>query len=310
MEVDMRYEERKQRFLKEYKGAPEGYVLSIFRRAEEFEEAWDKDVAEFKRSEIIGYLRGLNSTSAETLRVKTSILRQYTNFCRELGYPYVNHYNEIGTDELERCVNRFLLKEKYISRERLMELIDQMDNDCDKFLFLALYEGVGAHGEMYEEVTMTPVSGIKEHSLVLCTGRELSVSDELIHYAKLAAAQEAYVTQGQSLNGMNNQAFDKSLGLIMSPRKNCRYPASKEYAYKRITTRVAKVKKDLNAKYLSIPRLQLSGMCREIRKILAENGLTYYEAYKRDDMQAVIKRYGYDNMVAGRLYAAIRGYLE
>ncbi len=305
----MRYEERKQRFLKTYKGAPEAYVLSIFRKAEEFEEAWDKDAAEFNRSEIIGYLRGLNSTSAETLRVKTSILRQYTNFCRELGYPYVNHYNEIGTEELERCVNHFLLKEKYISRERLMELIDQMQNDCDKYLFLALYEGIGAYGEMFEEVTMTKASGIKEHSIVLCTGRELEVSDELIRYARLSAEQKAYVTKGASLNGMNNQAFDKSQGYIMSARRNCRYPDSREYAYKRVTTRVAKVKKELNAKYLSIPRLQLSGMCSEIRRILAENNLTYYEAYHREDMQAVICRYGYQNMVAGRLYAAIKGYL-
>lgn len=306
----MRNEERKRKFLETYKGAPEGYVLSIFRRAEEFEEAWDKDAAEFNRSEIIGYLRGLNSTSAETLRVKTSILRQYTNFCRELGYPYENHYNEIGTEELERCVNHFLLKEKYISRERLMEMIDQMDNDCDRFLFLALFEGLGSYGEMYEEVTMTKAFGIGEHSILLCTGRDLPVSDDLIRFARMSAAQEAYVTKGESLNGMNNQAFDKSMGFILNPRRNCRYPASREYAYKRITTRVAKVKKDLNAKYLSIPRLQLSGMCTEIRRILKETGLSYYEAYHREDMQDVIHRYGYQNMVAGRLYAAIKGYLE
>jgi hypothetical protein len=306
----MRNEERKLKFLEVYKGAPEGYVLSIFRRAEEFEDAWDKDVADFSRSEIIGYLRGLNSTSAETLRVKTSILRQYTNFCRQMGEAFENHYNEIGTEELERCVNRFLLKEKYISRERLMELLEQMDNDCDRYLFLALFEGLGSYGEEYEEITMTKASGIKEHSILLCTGRDLVVSDELIRYAKLSAAQDAYVTKGESLNGMNNQAFDKSQGLILNPRRNCRYPASKSYAYKRITTRVAKVKKDLNAKYLSIPRLQLSGMCTEIRKILKETGLTYYEAYHREDMQAVIYRYGYQNMVAGRLYAAIKGYLE
>ncbi|MCI8513929.1 MAG: hypothetical protein HFI93_04780 [Lachnospiraceae bacterium] len=306
----MRNEERKLSFLETYKGAPEGYVLSIFRRAEEFEEAWDKDVADFSRSQIIGYLRGLNSTSAETLRVKTSILRQYTNFCRKKGLAFENHYNEIGTEELERCVNRFLLKEKYISPERLKELLEKMTNDCDRFLFLALYEGLGSYGEEYEEITLTKASGIKEHSILLCTGRDLPVSEELIKYARLSAAQEAYVTKGESLNGMNNQAFDKSQGLILNPRRNCRYPASKSYAYKRITTRVAKVKKDLNAKYLSIPRLQLSGMCTEFRRIMKENGLTYYEAFPREDMQAVIERYGYQNMVAGRLYAAIRGYLD
>lgn len=303
--------ELKEEFISKYYGATESFVRFIFASVESLEESLSKDLADFLKEEIIDMLRGFGSGSVESLRVKTSILRQYTNYymSKNMSRDGINHYDEITTVELDECVNKVVKNNKYISREELLDLLKDFANPCDSYFMLAIYEGIGAYGEKMSELMLTSKSGIKEHSIELYGGRIIEVSDELIKLAIESSEMEVYDNLIENINHKTTMAL-APYGLILNPRTTCRNPMNVTSAYSRCTMKFMRLKEYLGISHMSMPRLQLSGCGYELRKILEKNNTTYKEVFHTDEFQSVLKKYGYDNMQIGRFHQTIKDYLE
>jgi len=194
-------EERKRRYidLKESNVTlPYRSLERLFNSTELFEEKWGKDVCEWTTTEIMEYYKYLDVYSLSSIVVCNSNLNLYTNWCltETLVPDAQNHYLEIRPDMLKACINQEYLTRMIVTRDELINSIDQLPNYTDRFMFLAFFEGIC--GPEYCEMVSATKDDIDGNVIHLCTGRNIEISDKLKEIAHYAATEEWYQTYGLS----------------------------------------------------------------------------------------------------------------
>lgn len=233
-------EELKQRYI-DYKESTailaKNYIFRIFRDSESFESAKGKDISNFSTSEIIEFYQMLNRTSVETLSVINSLLSQYTNWClmQNLVADNQNHFLEITRDRYGECVNTLYVEKSILSRHQVLEMTTRLENYCDKFILLALFEGI--NGKDFKELWSAHYSDVNEgnKSIVLCTGRTINISTELINYAYEAGKATEYYALGDT--GRKYDFLDTD-DTIVKRYMNCKDSVSEHQMGRRIYTKV------------------------------------------------------------------------
>lgn len=285
----------------------------LFKKSKIYEDIYNKDIHSFTKYEIIDFLKSLSSSSVASIRVKTSYLRRYAQMCIEEGLSVdgINHFNEIVTEDLEKCVNTSI-GNAYIDRSEIVDLCENiLTNDNEKFLVLGLYEGLSSNCDRkYEEIGLTLASGIKTKSILLYTGRELTVSDLLIKYARQSANQKEWNNIDGTYEG--NAIVDISYGRIYNPRSNS---SVENNLPRRIRTRIQAINR-VTKLNISISSLQLSGMSYMIKSLAKSRGIVdmsidnVLSTLKYDiEYNKIISRYGYSKMTTSRLKSTLRGYI-
>ena len=154
--ADMYNENIKQRYI-EYKTnltiIPNGYLERLFDKTKQFEIELNKDVCNFTYYEIMNMYKTWNENSYETLQVTNSHLSLYTQWCIEqsLVADAQNHFLEFSKDIFMSCVNNIINDKKIVTREQVLSWFKDLNNVSDRFMFLALFEGI--KGEQYKELT-------------------------------------------------------------------------------------------------------------------------------------------------------------
>lgn len=161
----------------------------LFRRIAPYEEKIGHDLYDFSIVEIIDYYKSLCTSSLESLMIMNNQYKLYTAYALKDGLvkDNQNHYEEIDNSVLNSCVNLGLLNAKMISREKLLSYLNSSDieNVSDKFLALALFEGICGKG-CCELIDLT-LDDFNGNIVTLKTGRQLEVSDKLVELAKESA---------------------------------------------------------------------------------------------------------------------------
>lgn len=193
--------ERKQFFINSYSktktGSTKIELINLFMALEKYEEMFHKDAAEFTKEEIILFLHSLDSFSLDTLRRKVYGLARYVDWCNDLLESKTeNSYNEISYSDLISCV-----KSKTIQREILIRDIEtHCINACDKFIFLAIYEGFTLH----EILSLTKDKVSKETLIVKDeneTVRTKYMSEKLSYYCKETLEECEYIKNCGLIDG-------------------------------------------------------------------------------------------------------------
>ena len=183
--------ERKQQYLLEVEQGNLATITAYFKACEPIEEALDKDISCFNAKEIVGYYKSLSTASRLYLSTINSQLSLYTSWCQNNDFlpDRQNHFNEITLDMLEECVNSALITQQYITRERLLQIINenQFVNVSTNFLILAIFEGIG--GKNYSEITNLYPEDFSGDEIVLSEYRHFPISKELKKLA-IASANE------------------------------------------------------------------------------------------------------------------------
>ncbi len=137
--------ERKETYFAELEKRNPGssmVVKYIFNTVSQAEELFEKDICDFTLDEINKVLGMFNAMSSNSLSKNFSILKKYCDWCcyNKLSVDNINHFTEFDTSNLSLYVNKYL--SALISREDLCSLCKDMFNASDRFLSLALFEGV------------------------------------------------------------------------------------------------------------------------------------------------------------------------
>lgn len=150
----------------------------------------------------------------ESLNLLHSNLSQYANWCltETLVPDGQNHFQELDSKALLPCVNTDLLRRSIITYEELVEKVDTIRNYTDRYIFYAMFEGMG--GDKFEEITKAKLSDIENHTIHLCTGRTISVSSKFIEAAENAASEAEYITNGKGGSEIANDFTEEDNGLI------------------------------------------------------------------------------------------------
>lgn len=260
----------KQSFLNEYGSkTSKVFFLRLFEKSATYEQAYEKDVSNFVLDQILDLLKSFGATSIESLRADTSRLRVYTDYCiqHNMSIDSQNHYDSITTPLLKKCLNMRMAQKKFISEETLWDIIDLLQNPCDKYIILAIYEGM--YGEQFSEVTLLDKWGIdeKEQKFILSTERDFYPSKELFNIALNAVNTFEYSGNEKTI------PLSESDYTTFKTSKNASFD-DVEHRYKRLLRRIHKIKTMLEMPALTLPRIRNSGMITMAMKEAEEYGIT------------------------------------
>lgn len=270
--------ELKEQYLteSEYRNLTLRYSMtSRFNKIEKTEERLGKDLSNFTVNEIIDYYKSLCFTSFETINMLNSQFKIYTNYClnRHLVVDNQNHYCEINNDIILSCVNIGLINEKIVTRKDLLHIMSQLYNPSEKFLVLALFEGIC--GKNMCELLDLKYEDFHDGKVYLCTGRELEVSDELVNLAKLSSETYEYVAYNNS-GKEKEYSFDKSDPNILKKLYNC---SSEDDIRKRqrLYNKIIRMRSYLGANCISNLALNESGRIHKVIELCAQENIPFKE---------------------------------
>lgn len=168
------------------------YLECQFNKTSKMEEELDKDLSNFTVYEITEYYKMLNISSFDTLFVMNSQFSMYTQWClqKSLVKDNQNHFLEMTLEHLKDCLNKILVDMKVVSRETILNWVDQLPNPKDQFVLLGLFEGL--KGKDFCELSKLRPEDIKGNIATLCTGRDVKLSDRLLKIISDCVVEDKY----------------------------------------------------------------------------------------------------------------------
>ena len=276
-------EDRKRRYidLKEANVTlPYRSLERLFTSTAVFEEKLNKDVCEWTTTEIMEYYKYLDAYSLSSLVVCNSNLSLYASWClTEILIPDAqNHYLEIRPDMLSACINKEYLTRMIITRDELVNLIDQLPNYTDRYMFLAFFEGIC--GPEYCEMVNATEDDIDGNMIHLCTGRSIEISDKLKDVAHFAAAEQEYQAYGLSGRILKYSDLDPP-NLIFKTVARREIKRTSGAVMQAAGRRFDKAKQLMGMpQRTTVKSIILSGKIHFIKQLMKEENLTIEEAIR------------------------------
>lgn len=185
--------ERKKQFLAEKNEYSKisNNLLNIFEIAESREEKYGQDMCEWNSDKIIEFYKYYSTSSISSLVVINTALREYTTWCMENGMvsDNQNHYGEIQSEALCKCLDISRLKSAVFLREEFLDKIKTLINYTDRFVLLGLFEGIP--NSMICDVKLSDLNG---NVLTLANGKQIELSRELILIMHIANDETEYIS--------------------------------------------------------------------------------------------------------------------
>jgi hypothetical protein len=288
-------EEIKQRYIAEKEmttNTPDRYLSRQFDRTEEHELRLNKDLSSFTKQEILNMYKTFNFEAVETLDVMNSHFSLYTQWClqQNLVPDCQDHFLEMNANDWLSCINLAALKKSVVSLETLYEWFEKLPNPSDKFIMLALFEGLG--GQNFCELVNLRMADFDGNTVHLCTGRTLTVSSELVKLAR--ESDNTFIYRGVG-SAIDKEVPFKNEDLIIKNYPNCQDDTDEFQQGRRIYRRLIR-----NFTILGVDRwmkpnsLVESGKIHYINTRSKELGMTAKEYLFSDYVKEIKEIYGYD----------------
>ena len=258
----------------------------LFRRIAPYEEKIGHDLYDFSIMEIIDYYKSLCTSSLESLMIMNNQYKLYTAYAMKNGLvrDNQNHYDEIDNSVLNSCVNLGLLNAKIISKENLLLYLESNDveNVSDKFLALAIFEGICGKG--CSELIDLTFNDFDGNIVNLKTGRQLEVSDKLVEWAR--ESSEIFEYYDINYSRSNKKYLDGDPRII---KRMANSTSEDPYRLQRAIGRRLDRLVDRTMCHAFEPRALLDSGRIEMARGFLNNETDWNKALKNSE---VIKRYG------------------
>lgn len=194
-------EERKLQYISE---KTDGAVVSsnlgdAFVKSEQREIEYGRDICEWTSEEILDFYRYYGSRSIQTLVMLHNLLTSYASWCGINGLisDNQNHFLEIKTDALCKCVDVNAVNNIIMTRDELLETIHQFLNMSDRYVFLGLFEGIPLNA-----IGAVRLDDLNKNVLTLPDGSTRELSNELVNIMHLADEEESYMSMAEKRKGI------------------------------------------------------------------------------------------------------------
>lgn len=274
-------EERKRIFLEREKMSgytPESsgnikYTLQSFGKHEEL---IGKDICDWSITDIRECFILRNTTSTNVLRNIKSQLSEYTDWCinHRLSQINQNNWENVTESLLKVCINTGLAKKQLIPRDELLDRLDDLLNDRDKFLILGLYEGMTT-----KELFSAKKEDINGNVMSLSSGRKFVISDELKAFAERSAvATEYYIKKSNNVH-VDAAVFkradgDDRIAWIVNYRLNTERKDTKRNTELRLIKRASTA---IGYPTMTALKYNRAGRVDYIRHKIGQDDITIYE---------------------------------
>lgn len=180
----------------------------LFRKSKDTEEIMGKDIYEMSEDELGEVLSGLSCSTANAVYGNVIKMEEYITWAIENGLRR-NNLNPLNSIDKKEWSKNFVAtyKNNYFTREKIENMLDELANDTDKAILLALFEGIKGKGfsELFnlKPDDITEKDGVYWVSLKNDNGteRDLQISELLAQTLMNAHRQPEYFNK----NGENRE---------------------------------------------------------------------------------------------------------
>ena len=285
---------------------PNNYLECQFNKTSKMEEELDKDLSNFTVYEIVEYYKLLNISSFDTLFVMNSQFSMYAQWClqKSLVKDNQNHFLEMTLEHLKDCLNKALVDMKIVTREMILNWIDDLPNPKDQFVLLGLFEGL--KGKDFCELSKLRPENIKGNIAILCTGREIHLSNKLLKIISDCVIEDKYY----SISGNGTKVMpllDK--GFVIKDYPNARVDVSDFQAGRKIYNSITRILNYFDVgSFMTANSVFESGKIQMIKERAKELNISCKDYIYSNYIEEVEKRYN-SKIVRSIFYLKYEDYL-
>ena len=265
------------------------YLECQFNKTCKFEEELNKDLSNFTVYEIVEYYKMLNISSFDTLFVMNSQFSMYTQWClqKSLVKDNQNHFLEMTLEHLKDCLNKALVNMKIVSRDTILNWVDQLPNPKDQFVLLGLFEGL--KGKDFCELSKLRPEDIKGNIATLYTERKIELSDRLLKIISDCVVEDKYY----SITGNGTKVMplvDK--GFVIKDYPNARGDVSDFQLGRKIYNSITRILNYFDVlNFMTANSIAESGKLYMIKERAKELGLSYKDYIYSNYIEEVEKKF-------------------
>lgn len=270
------------------KAATKLTILNNFRKAGIIEKQLDKDLCIFSIKDIFELAGSLAYASENTIRGALSFFVNYTDWCIENGQRGtnengVNDFNIfVSTQELSQFVSRLKVEHRYITKDEVIHIVDNLENFIDKAIVLGLYEGIG--GEKLHELISLKRNIIEDENfnnnniieLVNLNGemRTKTISNKLKYILKYASLQKTYlIGNGYTKRKIAEVYLVDSEYIIRTTNSTNNRNFGNMVGYPTMTQRMQRIKAYTGYDFITAKSIEDSGAINRVLELTKERGL-------------------------------------
>lgn len=237
------------------------FMPKIFDTIGKFEEEYNKDLCNFNIEEIENFFTGLSTSSINRcLNIRSQFIK-YCVYCEERNMidDHQIHWEEADRQFIINCINYGKRLEELVTRDDLLKLLNRLENGRDKFIPLAIFEGIcGNRYRDFVDLTLNSFVENKGNYIIKLKDKEKEVSKQLYYYAEEAAT--TYVLYSEKFpNGRRVFAEDDNRVIKINKNSNLDF-RFEELAYlHRISNILSSIKSKTGKGFITQSALVNSG---------------------------------------------------
>lgn len=283
--------EMKEGFIKDYMRSrviARTSLYSLFRKTEPFEENKNKDCSDFNQDEVLSMYTDFKAKSIYVLLNYNSILKAYCAWKRYYQKEKVTEsYDNINIELLKPCIPED--SNKFLSREEIIEIEDQLYNWTDKAILECLWEGISGPS-MNDLVRISKdMVDSEEKLLYFSDGRVVQLTDRLYEFLIKAFDETEYMCYGTTLR------VKKLIGVgrLYKERDNAYAADSDDRNFRWVYRKVQNFREHVGIPGLTMKNIHISGMYHYLCQGMQETGLDLRSFLKSYDGQKLADKYGF-----------------
>ncbi|MGJ0846561.1 hypothetical protein ACR77J_07725 [Tissierella praeacuta] len=258
-------------------------ILFMFRKSAASERVFGKDLCVLNQEEILDLARRLDYKTLGTMESAFSYFASYTDWCIANGLrgSYDSQINDIAlfaaTQDLSKFLPRIKVKNRYLIKSEVYDLVDNLVNHQDKAYILGIYEGIG--GEEMHELRSLKLEDIDLNTnLAILTNLDGSrrikkISDKLKNIFIYANSQEEYLqSNGQSLTVKRGRRLSESPYILKTMYREA--SEGMMMGYGTFSQKMVKIRTYIDYKFISIVSIADSGAINRVIELMNEQGLS------------------------------------
>lgn len=187
-------EATKKKYIESLKETFRKNAENYFLESAGFENTTGKDIALFGAEELFDFFKSIDVITINKVYRYVTFFTDYAEWYFANNKPsHDNHIAEITKEKMIAYTTEIVNKETFIPKELLLKLVSEIPSYVDQFLIMCIYEGV--RGEEYRDAMMLKADDIDVGNRIfhLQSGKDITVSQELIDIALRASKQTGYV---------------------------------------------------------------------------------------------------------------------
>lgn len=283
----------KESFIKDYMRSrviARTSLYSLLRKTEPFEERYEKDCSQFTQDEVLEMYKEFKSKSVYVLLNYNTILKAYCAwkryYCKE---QTTESYNNITIELLKPCIPYDA--NKFLSREEITEIENQLYNWTDKCILEALWEGLSGPSMLDLVSINESMVDSNEKTLYFPDGRVIQLTDKLYNLLIKAFDETEYMCYGELLR------VKKLIGAgsLYKERDNAHASDSSDKAFRWVYRKVQNFRNHVGIPGLTMKNIHISGMYHYLCRGMQETGLDLKSFLRSDDGKNLAIKYGFDS---------------